>query len=169
MNRTIAAGGVCLALWLLWSGLTVQYGPDGHWSVDPMLAGFCLGSCALVVWLARKMHFLDAEGHPYHLALRILAYLPWLVKQVVASNMDVAKVILTPKMPVFSHLIRVPASQKTTIGQVIHANTITLTPGTITLDVRDGELLVHALTKSAADPSSSKEIDDRICRVEGEP
>lgn len=168
MNRNLSLLLICIAVWLLWSGLTVEISPvDGSLHLNPMLAGLGLGSCLLVSWLSSRLSVVDREGHPYHLAVRVLRNLPWLIREVVTSNLAVARIIVSRDMPIHSHLIRVPASQRTIIGQVIHANTITLTPGTLTLDLRDGELLVHALTREAGDPAQSKALDEKICQLEG--
>ena len=68
---------------------------------------------------------------------------------------------ISPKM------FRAKASQKSIVGQVVYANSITLTPGTITLDVRDGELLIHALTENAADGVLSGDMDRKVTKLEG--
>lgn len=168
VTRKASVFVVCAGVWLLWSGLTVEVDAShGGLHINNLLLGLGISSCALVVWLGAKLKVLDQEGHPYHLLGGILGYLPWLFREVVLSNISVARIVLSPRMGIHSHLIRVPASQKTVVGQVIHANTITLTPGTITLDLRDGELLVHALTLDAGDPAQSRIVDERIVRLEG--
>ena len=63
-------------------------------------------------------------------------------------------------------MIRLKAGQVTEMGQVIYGNSITLTPGTITVDIDDGELLVHALTQSGADGLAEGEMDRRITALE---
>ena len=160
---------VLVLTWLSWSGLTVYPAADspGGVHVDGLLAALGAVSVALVFWLSKRLQLLDSEAQPFHLALGVLRYLPWLMREVVSSNLAIARLILSRKPQIYSHLIRVRASQKTVIGRVIHANTITLTPGTITLDVRNGELLVHALTRSAGDPAQTRIIDQRIVKVEG--
>ena len=82
------------------------------------------------------------------------------------SNFAVAKVILDPKLPIHPRILRVSASQKTQVGQVIYANSITLTPGTVTLDVRNGHFLVHALTTDSAEGLLSGEMDERVAYLE---
>jgi multicomponent Na+:H+ antiporter subunit E len=112
------------------------------------------------------------EPLDYGLALRSLTYLPWLLLEVVRSNLAVVRLILRLVLgfgsPVHSHLIRVKAGQSTELGRVIHANSITLTPGTITLDVRGEGFLVHALTRSAAEGVQEGEMDRRVSRLEGQ-
>jgi multicomponent Na+:H+ antiporter subunit E len=100
------------------------------------------------------------------LSWQIISFLPWLAREVWTSNVAVARVVLARRIVIRPLLVRVPASQRSSIGQVIHANTITLTPGTLTLDLRDGELLVHALTDSLLSAQDSRTLDQRILRLE---
>ena len=79
-----------------------------------------------------------------------------------------AKSGLNPKLPISPCLIRLRASQSTDLGQVIYANSITLTPGTITLDVRDDIILVHNLTDEMADDLLTNEMDRRVTQLEGD-
>lgn len=158
---------LCL-IWLAWSGLTLEWSAaDGSMKVNGMLLGLGIGSCLLVTWLSQRLRVLDSEAQPFHLGWQVLAFLPWLAREVWKANVAVARVILSPRIRLKPTLLRVKASQRSSIGQVIHANTITLTPGTITLDLRDGELLVHALTDSLASEQDSQVVDARVTRVEG--
>jgi multicomponent Na+:H+ antiporter subunit E len=144
------------AAWLLLSG---------HYTATLITYGAL--SCLGVVLLAAHLDILDEEALPAHLGLRPLLYLPWLLKEIVLSNLSVARVILAPSLPIHPRLLRVESSQQSDVGRVTYANSITLTPGTITLDVRDGKLLVHALTSDAAEGLLSGEMDRRVARLEG--
>ena len=157
MGRTISLFAVMMAVWLLWSG---QY----SW----LLVGFGLLSCLLVAVIARRMRILDFEGHPVHLARRLPAYCLWLLWAIVRSNLDVARRILHPRLPVSPRIVRVKASQRTDLGKVVFANSITLTPGTLTLEVEGEEIEVHALTRESAADLESGEMDRRVTWVEGE-
>ena len=88
------------------------------------------------------------------------------LKEIVLSNLAVARVILDPKLPIHPRILRVPAGQRSDLGQVIYANSITLTPGTVTLDVRDGHMLVHALTTESAKGLLTGEMDRRVAQLE---
>ena len=101
-------------------------------------------------------------GHP----LRIAAYIPYICWQIVVANLQVAWLILHPRMPIKPGLVRARADQQPAIGQVIHAKSITITPGTITLDVRDGEILVHALNEAFGDADASGDLNRRVSRIE---
>ena len=142
--------------WWLWSGKT-----------DFLIVVFGVVSVLITVWLFSRMDNKSGENSEYRLGLRPVFYLPWILWEIIKANVDVIKVICRPKMDISPRMIRVKASQKTDIGQVIYANSITLTPGTITLDVRDGEMLVHALTKDTAAGLETGDMDRRVTRLEG--
>ncbi|UTW53315.1 Na+/H+ antiporter subunit E [bacterium SCSIO 12827] len=146
------------ALWWLLSGYTI-----------PLILAFGAGSVALVVFIAHRMDVVDHEGHPIQVTWRWLTYLPWLGKEIVTANIDVVKAVLSPKGRVHTSVLRTKATQKTELGHVIYANSITLTPGTVTLAVEDGVMIVHALTRGAADGLKSGEMDRRCTAVEGAP
>ncbi len=152
-----AALSFWLALtWLLWS-----------WRLDVQLLGFGLLSCALVLWLSLRMRVVDPESEPYHLGYRPLLYVPWLLWQIARANLHVARVILTPGLPIRPRLMRVRTSQQSDLGRAIYANSITLTPGTVSLDVRGGTILVHALTDQSAAGLRTGEMDRRVTWLEG--
>jgi multicomponent Na+:H+ antiporter subunit E len=106
----------------------------------------------LVVAIVQRMAVLDPEGHPVHLGSRVLRYWPWLLKEIVLANIDVGKAILGLGGGVAAPTVfTVRASQKGELGRVIYANSITLTPGTVTLAVDDDELTIDALTPGAVE------------------
>lgn len=155
MQRAITTFILLFSVWLLLSGHT-----------EPLLVGLGAASCALVVWLSARMHILDEESYAYHILVRLIGFLPWMLWQVVKSNIYVAKLILSPSLPIRPYLVHIRVRQHTTIGQVIHANTITLTPGTLTLDVRDNSFLVYALTPDIIEESGTEELDQRVAKLE---
>jgi len=158
MKRAIVLFAALYGTWLLLSG---------HYTVTLMTYGAL--SCAFVVGIAVHLGIVDDEAVPTQLAAGHFLYLPWLAKEIVLSNLSVARVILSPSLPIHPRILRVEASQKTDVAQVIYANSITLTPGTVTLDVRDGKLLVHALTSDSAEGLLSGEMDRRVAALEGAP
>ncbi len=154
------ASGLAITLfvaWLLWSGHTAI-----------LLVTLGAGSSLLVVWLLHHLGILDPQGQPLHLLLDIARYLPWLLREVVRSNLDVARRILSRDPPISPCVTRIKAMQKTPLGQVIFANSITLTPGTLSLRVRDGYVVVHALTREAGEALQDGEMNRRVLRLEGE-
>ena len=152
---------VCLCVFLLAFWLLAS----GHFD-NTLLLGLGGASCVFVTWLSVRMKIVDGESLPLHLLPRRLFYLPWLIKEILLSNLDVVLRILSIR-PVNPRLIEVPASQKTTVGQVTYANSITLTPGTVSIRIRDRVILVHALSREGADSLESGEMDLRVSRLEG--
>ena len=157
MYRTISLNIMLFAIWLLWSG---------HYTA--LLLGLGVLSCLLSVYLCQRMGIIDLEGHPTHMLFGFVAYLPWLAWALVRANLSIARCILTPSLPISPRLIRVKASQKTHLGQVIYANSITLTPGTVSVDVEEGAITVHALTQDAASEVLAGPMDRRVTRLENE-
>lgn len=147
---------VLFVFWLLLSGY-----------FEPFLIAAGAGSAVAVVLLARRMELIDQEGHPIHLGWRLLGYWPWLMKEIVKSAWDVSRIILDPRLPISPRLISVHATQKTAVGLVTYANSITLTPGTISVEVAEGRILVHALTAAGAEGLAEGEMDRRVTRFEG--
>ncbi len=155
MTRSLILFAHLMAVWLLLSG---------HFT--PTLITYGVLCCVGVVALMAHLRILDHEALPTHFGIRPFLYLPWLLKEIVLSNLAVARVILSPSLPIHPRILRVTAGQKTEVGQVIYANSITLTPGTVTLDVRDGHFLVHALTTESAAGLLSGEMDRRVTYLE---
>ncbi len=106
-----------------------------------------------VTVFSRRILFTEAEMPLYRLRhlLMFLTYLPLLLVEIVKSNIDVARVVLSPIMPIQPQLIKVPIRIRNEVNRVILGNSITLTPGTLTVDITDEYFLVHALTRNAAD------------------
>jgi multicomponent Na+:H+ antiporter subunit E len=157
VKRSLILTLVLAAVWLLWSG---------HYS--PLVVGLGAASILFVVWLSAHMDVLDSESVPLGLNhFRIVGYLPWLAWEIAKSNLEVARRILSPGPRISPRLIRVPASQQSELAQVVYANSITLTPGTVSIDLHDRELLVHALHAEAAAGVESGEMDERCRRLEG--
>jgi len=118
--------------------------------------------------ISARMDRIADSPRRYRLGLRPLLYLPWLAWEIVKANIDVARIILNPRLPINPRLIRVPAPQKTAVGQVMYANSITLTPGTISLDVRNNQVLVHALTEEAAQGVLSGDMGRKVAALESQ-
>lgn len=148
-----------IALYLFWLLLS------GYFTPFLMAAG--AGSALAVVWFARRMAVVDAEGHPIQLGPRALVYWPWLFKEIVKSAWDVSRLILDPRLPISPTLVRFKPGQRTQVGLVLHANSITLTPGTITIEAGPDEFLVHGLTRSGAEGVVDSEMDRRVSACEG--
>ncbi len=124
--------------------------------------------CAvLIVTFGIRMSIVDEEGHPVHLTLRALTYWPWLLWEIAKSSWDVSRLILDPRLPISPTLVKVQGLQKTGLGVSIFANSITLTPGTISVDVEGGEILVHAITAAGAEDLKEGKMNRRVSQFEG--
>jgi multicomponent Na+:H+ antiporter subunit E len=155
----LPAVGLALSLFVFWLLLSGIYTPF------LILAG--LGASVAVAALAWRMEVADLEGHPVHLTRGALLYWPWLIGEIARSGWQVSRIILDPRLPISPALVRFRPSQKSAVGLVTHANSITLTPGTITVEADHGEFLVHALTAEAAAGLADSEMDRRVSRLEG--
>lgn len=156
MVRTISLTAALFVLWLLLSG---------HY--EPLIIIFGLLSCAFVAWVAYRMDVVDHEGHPIHLTWRAVTYWLWLLWQIVKSNIDVARIILNPRLPIKPQVVWVKASQIDDLGHVIYGNSITLTPGTVTIDVVGDQIEVHALADQFAEDLKTGDMDRRVTEMEG--
>jgi len=150
--------GLAISLCLTWLLLS------GHYT--PLLLALGASSVALIVWIAHRMDVIDHEGQPIQLTARTPVYMLWLLKEIMVSNIDVAKRILAPRLNISPRLIKVKAHEQTELGQVIYANSITLTPGTVSVRVIDGTIVVHALTRESAASVESGKMDRRVQRLE---
>lgn len=152
----IALVAMLFAFWLVLSGMFTPF---------LLAAGF--GASVAVALIARRMDVADREGHPIHLTPGALFYWPWLLKEIALAGWQVTRIILHPRLPISPTLVRFRPSQQSTVGLVTHANSITLTPGTITVEAGHDEFLVHALTREGAQAAVDSEMDRRVCRLEG--
>ena len=152
MARSVGLFFSLAVIWLLLSG----------YFDNPLILTFGVLSCALTVWIARRMELIDQEGVPFQLVPRILTYWLWLFREIVTSSIAVTKVAFSNMETVRPQIFRYRAPKLSEVGLVTLANSITLTPGTVVLELNDDELIIHALTADAADPAPIAEMDRRI-------
>ena len=155
-RHAINLGLFLFAIWLLLSG---------HYT--PLLLVLGVLSTLLVVLLATRADLIDRETHPVLLKPSVLLYWFWLARKIILSNIDVARRILAPGLPISPNIFTVRAVQKTDLGRVTYANSITLVPGTVAMDVDEDVITVHALTQDAAADLKRDEMNRRVCGVEG--
>ncbi|NQV83256.1 MAG: Na+/H+ antiporter subunit E [Rhodospirillales bacterium] len=158
MLHTISLSLALFASWLLLSGF-----------FTPLLLGLGVASVVLIVWVAHHMDVIDHEGHHIHLTKRAFTYWPWLITEIVKSNFHIARAIISRDMPIQPSILKVRSTQKTELGQVVYANSITLTPGTVTIGVNKDIVTVHALTQGAAGDLQTGEMDRRVTNMEAHP
>ena len=149
-----------LALFCLWLVMSGIY--------KPLIVILGLISAVVCVWVVRRMddaadsERLVVDIKPFALA----KYLGWLMVEIAKSNWAVTKIILSPKMEMNSKLFRVQHTQRTDLGQAIFANSITLTPGTVSVEVERDHFLVHALCYSDGDTEAIADMDARVTKTE---
>lgn len=150
---------VVISLFVFWLVLS------GYFTPFLMTMGVVVS--VLVVLFAHRMDVIDQEGHPLQLRGGVVHYWPWLIVEIVKSAWTVSKLIVHPRLPISPTLLRVKMSQRTPVGQVMYANSITLTPGTISVAIEGDEVVVHALTQAGADDLVGGEMDRRVSACEG--
>lgn len=141
--------------WLLWSGL-----------FKPLLIGLGAFSCLLSAYLAHRMGFFRHHKDLLRMLPKLAKYWVWLLKEIVVSSIDVAKIILKPSMPISPTVVVLEAKTKTDVGHVILGNSITLSPGTVTLDMHNGKILIHCLTEESAEELRKGEANRRAAKLE---
>ena len=144
---------VLFGFWLLMSGY-----------YTPLILSLGVISCLLCVYLTIKGKFLDNETLPIYFFPRLIQYTLWLIKEILKSNIPTAKVIIMKSEE--PELFSVKATQKTNEGKVTYANSITLTPGTVTTQIKNDIFEVHALTKDFGDDVRSSEMDKMVTWLE---
>lgn len=145
--------------WLLLSGL---------WT-NPLILGLGVASIALSTWMAirieRKYAFQDRG---LAILLRQHQFWPWLMIEIIKANITVLKCIWFPKKYPVSPMIRtLKMEPRTRIARTVYANSITLTPGTISIEVRDDQILIYALLEEGMEDLESGEMGHRVRMLEG--
>ena len=123
-------------------------------------------SIAFVVYIAHRMDVVDHESQPVHLTLKIPAYYTWLIKEIIRSNLVVVKHIWLGNKSISPVFATITASQKTEIGKVVYANSITLTPGTVSVNLEGDRIMVHALLQESIKDLESGEMDRRVTQLD---
>ena len=145
---------ILFSLWLLMSG---------HYNV--LIVSLGIISCAFCVYVAKRGKLIDNEGLPIFFMPRLLNYLIWLFKEILKSNLSTAKVIINGKVE--PETFTVKTSQVTDVAKVTYANSITLTPGTVTTKIQKGVFEVHALNSDFGNDVRTNEMDKKVTWLEG--
>lgn len=148
---------VLMAGWLLMSG---------HY--NGLLISLGVVSVAFCVWVSHAINATDEEGLPTHIFARLPAYLLWLFGEIIKSNYATAKFILNGRSD--PEIFNVTATQDSAAGIATYANSITLTPGTVTMDIDEqaskDHFLVHALHPAFGEDVRSNDMDRRVTALE---
>jgi len=147
--------GFTVLLFILWVLLSGQF----SW----LLLSLGLASVLLTVFLASRMNVIDHESYPIHLSAKLPAFLAYIMWEIIKANIDVAKRILnTGGKTISPQLVEIPVPQKSDLGRVMYANSITLTPGTVSVELDNDRVLVHALSKEGVEDLLSGEMAKAI-------
>lgn len=149
--------GLIAALVLFWLGLS------GHYT--PLIMSLGAISVLITVVLSGRLGILDREGAPYFALFGVLLYLPWLMKEIFIANVQVIKACLRADLDINPALVKVKTQCESDLAKTLFANSITLTPGTVTVAVERGRMLVHALYEEAAGPHAFTQMDERAARA----
>ena len=142
-------------VWMAWSGHT-----------EALLISFGVGSILITLWVSIRLNAIDEEGQPTN--VNIIRYIPWIIKEIIIANIDViGRILSSDPNAAKPTWIRVPAKQETRLGRVVFANSITLTPGTVSVQLKDGTILVNAISPEGAQSlEDGGDMGAYICSLE---
>ena len=155
MRHTISLSLALAAFWLLNSGHNT-----------PLMLSLGAVSIIVVLYIAHRMDVVDHESQPVHLTRKLPVYYMWLTKEIILANISVVKHIWLGNQTISPTLTTINASQKTDMGKVIYATSITLTPGTVAVDLVGDKIVVHALLREYIETLEVGEMDRRVRRLE---
>ncbi|MEO1015267.1 MAG: Na+/H+ antiporter subunit E [Pseudomonadota bacterium] len=156
MARTLILAIALGGLWLLLSGYFDK----------PILLFFGAVSVALTIYLARRSEVIDSEGVPSGLMPRVFLYWGWLAAEIGKSNIEVARRALSIDMKLSPTVVKIKTPTRTNAGYATFCNSVTLTPGTVTVDLEPSYFVVHALTEDLADEEAILDMGRRVAALE---
>ena len=145
--------GLIFVLTGLWLGMSGYY-------KQPILS---LGAASILLSALLSVRFglLDREGSPYGRIIPLVTYWFWLVIEIFKANIPVIRAALKAELDINPALVKVRTSCESDLARTVFANSITLTPGTVSVAVEGDKILVHALYEENATPESFQEMDRR--------
>lgn len=149
--RMLILGVLLAAAWLVWSGF-----------FKPLLLSLGAFSCALVLYISHRMHLFDTEVYGLRFGLRLIRFWGWLGIQIVRSSIEVTRLVLNPRAPISPTVVEFEAGSSHPVDKATLGNSITLTPGTLTINIEGGRLTVHALTRRGAEQLLAGEMNRRV-------
>ncbi|MHA1529231.1 MAG: Na+/H+ antiporter subunit E [Alphaproteobacteria bacterium] len=154
-------GLISVTLFVFWLLLS------GHYETWLVVSGAALA--VLVVAFCLFKGITDEEGFPIEKLPRALVYWPWLGWQMMLSGLNVTRLILNPALPISPTMVKVDTLQKSAVGLTTYANSITMTPGTISVEVSEqGKAIwVHAITRENAEGFADDEMNRRVAWMDG--
>jgi multicomponent Na+:H+ antiporter subunit E len=157
VGRKAVLAVLLAASWLLWSGM-----------FKPLLLALGGVSCLLVLYLAQRMRLFEHDVFSLRFTGRLLRFWGWLGREIVRSSLDVTRVVLSPKLPISPTVTEFDSACEHPVDRTILGNSITLTPGTLTLRIDERHFVVHALTEDGAREIAGGEMDGRVAALRGD-
>lgn len=136
---------------------------SGHFTT--LLLGLGASSVVLVIWFLRRMDRVDGEVALLRPSLGLLGYFAWLLWSIIKANVDLARRIWDPSLPVHPVWEQLDTQVSTPVEKTLYANSITLTPGTLTTDVCDGYFMIHSVSREGMDELREGDMERRILRL----
>ncbi len=124
-----------LVLWIAWLVIA-------GFSVTELILGGVV-SLILAFIITKYVNYSFGFSAIWHAVKFIFIYIPVFIYKLVLANLDMAYRVLSPKLPINPGVVKVPTEIKNDFGKLVLANSITLTPGTLSMDVEDDGVLVH--------------------------
>jgi len=152
--RYIRSSLFVAVVWLLLSG---------HYTA--LILSFGAVSLLIVIWFMWRMDRVDEELGVLPMRPRVLYYLLWLMWQVVLSNIDLVRRIWDPTLPIWPTWQRLDIKVTSSLAKTLYANSITLTPGTLTTDVREDHFMVHSLSPDGIEDLRKGGMEEQIQRL----
>lgn len=154
--RKVATFIILFVFWMVMAG-----------KFDLFHAALGVISCLLVTRLSSDLLFKESRKGRGKEIFRFIVYIPWLIYQIILANLHVVRLALSPNMYdlIDPHLMRFKVNLKSDIAKVTFANSITLTPGTITADIVGDEFVVHALSQAVDDDLMTGEMERRVAHI----
>lgn len=145
------------ATWWVLSGYT-----------KPLLLTLGAISLVLVLIMCFRMRILDRQTAPYMTILQTLAYFAWLFVEIIKANIAVVRAVLSPDLEVSPTMTKIPTRNRSDLAKTMFANSITLTPGTVSVEMAEDHILVHALLSEMSAAEDFEEMGERSAWAVGE-
>lgn len=146
-----------LIFWIMLSG-----------EFSAILLGFAVLYSLIVAYFTHDLFVEKFRNYSLKHFIKLLFYIPWSLWQIVIANIQIVRIVLDPKLPIDPDTVRCKTDLKTDLGLTILGNSITLTPGTVTLDIENGEILVHAICSEHKQEIIDRVIEKKVLQIEGD-
>lgn len=149
--------GLAFALAVFWFAMSGE--------TSPFFLGLSVIAVLATLWISATLKIVDRDSSPYHRAPHLIIYMGWLIGEIVKANLAVISRVLGWRQSIDPAMVEISTATRTSLGKALFANSITLTPGTVTVDV-DGQVLkVHALVRENAGAEGFASMDSGSSRA----